>query len=61
MHLFPSRCYDDNSCDGCVYFLVSVMMMIALMDMYVSTDVMMMIVVMDVFIMLATYICSGSW
>ena len=39
---------------------IDIMMMIALMDMYVSIDVMMMIVMMDVSPMLPTCISSGS-
>lgn len=34
MCLFPNWCYDDDSCDGCVYCLIEVMMMINLMGMY---------------------------
>jgi len=32
MCLFPSQCYDDDSYDGYVCFLVVVMMIIAMMD-----------------------------
>ena len=41
-------------------FSIDVMMLIVLMDMYVSIDVMMMRAMMDVSPMLPTFISSGS-